>query len=76
MVQVKAYYDREGNTLTVWFGDPTDEHVVEETVAEHSASQRPLPSIEGCCAKTLAELEKQMSRGVLLSSQLQYARYY
>jgi uncharacterized protein YuzE len=31
MAQVKVYYDREGNTLTVWFGDPTDEHIAEET---------------------------------------------
>ena len=34
MAQVKVYYDREGNTLTVWFGDPTDEYVVEETGEE------------------------------------------
>jgi uncharacterized protein YuzE len=34
MAQVKIYYDREGNTLTVWFGDPTDEVVVEETGEE------------------------------------------
>lgn len=31
MAQVKIYYDQEGNTLTVWFGDPTDEYVAEET---------------------------------------------
>jgi len=31
MAQVKVYYDRLGNTLTVWFGDPQDEHVCEET---------------------------------------------
>ncbi|WP_291320649.1 DUF2283 domain-containing protein [Desulfonatronospira sp.] len=31
MAQVKVYYDREGNTLTVWFGDPRDEYVCEET---------------------------------------------
>ena len=31
MIQVKVYYDREGNTLTVWFGNPTDEYVAEET---------------------------------------------
>jgi len=30
-IQVKVYYDREGNTLTVWFGDTTDEYVAEET---------------------------------------------
>ena len=31
MIQVKVYYDREGNTLTVWFGDPANEYVAEET---------------------------------------------
>ena len=34
MAQVKVYYDREGNTLTVWFGNPEDEHIVEETGEE------------------------------------------
>jgi uncharacterized protein YuzE len=31
MAQVKVYYDEAGNTLTVWFGDPQDEYVSEET---------------------------------------------
>jgi len=31
MVEVKVYYDHEGNTLTVWFGNPRDEYVAEET---------------------------------------------
>jgi uncharacterized protein YuzE len=31
MVQVKVFYDRQGNTLTVWFGDPQQEYVCEET---------------------------------------------
>ena len=31
MEQVKVFYDRAGNTLTVWFGDPQDEYVCEET---------------------------------------------
>jgi len=31
MAQVKVYYDREGNTLTVWFGDPANEYLAEET---------------------------------------------
>ncbi len=31
MEQVKVYYDRAGNTLTVWFGNPQDEYVCEET---------------------------------------------
>jgi uncharacterized protein YuzE len=31
MAHVKVYYDREGNTLTVWFGDPASEYVCEET---------------------------------------------
>jgi hypothetical protein len=28
--KVRVYYDREGNTLTVWFDDPTKEAVCEE----------------------------------------------
>ncbi len=31
MAQVKVHYDRAGNTLTVWFGNPEDEAVAEET---------------------------------------------
>ena len=31
MAQVKVYYDQLGNTLTVWFGNPEDEVVAEET---------------------------------------------
>ena len=31
MDSVKVFYDRKGNTLTVWFGDPKTEHVSEET---------------------------------------------
>jgi uncharacterized protein YuzE len=34
MAQIKVYYDREGNTLTVWFGNPADEYVAEETGEE------------------------------------------
>lgn len=31
MAQVKVYYDRLGNTLTVWLGAPRNEYVCEET---------------------------------------------
>jgi uncharacterized protein YuzE len=31
IAQIKVYYDREGNTLTVWFGNPKNEYVCEET---------------------------------------------
>jgi uncharacterized protein YuzE len=31
MAEVKVYYDRLGNTLTVWFGRPEDESIAEET---------------------------------------------
>ena len=31
MEKVKVYFDREGNTLTVWFDDPSKEHICEET---------------------------------------------
>lgn len=34
MAQIKAYYDQIGNTLTVWFGDPQQEDVSEETGEE------------------------------------------
>jgi hypothetical protein len=32
--QVKVFYDKEGNTLTVWFGNPQDEYICEETADE------------------------------------------
>lgn len=31
MAQVKVYYDQVGNSLTVWFGEPANEYVCEET---------------------------------------------
>ncbi|HNT34160.1 MAG TPA: DUF2283 domain-containing protein [bacterium] len=31
MAQIKVYYDRKGNTLTVWLGNPQDECICEET---------------------------------------------
>ena len=31
MANVKVFYDRTGNTLTVWFGNSQDEYVCEET---------------------------------------------
>ena len=31
MEEVKVYYDRTGETLTVWFGNPKDEYVCEHT---------------------------------------------
>ena len=31
MAEVKVFYDKVGNTLTVWFGNPQDEYVSEET---------------------------------------------
>jgi hypothetical protein len=34
MGQVKVFYDRAGNTLTVWFGEKQDEYVCEETGEE------------------------------------------
>ncbi|HMB24856.1 MAG: DUF2283 domain-containing protein [Chloroflexota bacterium] len=34
MAQIKVYYDREGNTLTVWFDDPAKEYIAEETGEE------------------------------------------
>ncbi len=34
MAQIKVYYDQVGSTLTVWFGDPQEEYVSEETGEE------------------------------------------
>lgn len=34
MEQVNVFYDKQGNTLTVWFGNPNDEYVCEETGEE------------------------------------------
>lgn len=31
MEQLKVFYDRTGNTLTVWFGEPEEEYICEET---------------------------------------------
>ncbi len=31
MASIKVYFDREGNTLTVWFEEPQAEYVSEET---------------------------------------------
>ena len=31
MEQVKVFHDRTGNTLTVWFGEPQEEYICEET---------------------------------------------
>lgn len=30
MAKVRTYYDVEGNTLTVWFGEPAAEYICEE----------------------------------------------
>lgn len=34
MEQVKVIHDKEGNTLTVWFSNPKNEYVSEETAEE------------------------------------------
>jgi len=31
MTEIKVVHDQQGNTLTVWFGNPQDEFVAEET---------------------------------------------
>jgi uncharacterized protein YuzE len=31
MEKVRVYYDRDGNTLSVWFDDPKKEYVCEES---------------------------------------------
>jgi len=34
MAAVKVYHDKMGNTLTVWFGEPSEEYICEETADE------------------------------------------
>lgn len=34
MAHVKVFFDQTGNTLTVWFGNPQDEYISEETGEE------------------------------------------
>lgn len=34
MDTLKIYYDEVGRTLTVWFGDPSEEFIAEETGEE------------------------------------------
>jgi hypothetical protein len=34
MEQVKIFHDQTGNSLTVWFGNPQEEYVCEETGEE------------------------------------------
>ena len=34
VAEVRVFYDREGGSLTVWFGEPTQEFVSEETRGE------------------------------------------
>ena len=31
MEKVRVFFDREGNTLSVWFDDPQKEHICEES---------------------------------------------
>ena len=31
MAEVKVFFDQAANTLTVWFSDPQEEHICEET---------------------------------------------
>jgi uncharacterized protein YuzE len=31
MEKVRVYFDRQGNTLSVWFDDPQKEHICEES---------------------------------------------
>ncbi|MGB9672814.1 MAG: DUF2283 domain-containing protein [Anaerolineales bacterium] len=34
MAEIKVFFDKEGNTLTIWFRNPQDEYVCEETGEE------------------------------------------
>lgn len=34
MEKIRVFYDKKGNTLTVWFDNPEKEYICEETGAE------------------------------------------
>jgi hypothetical protein len=34
MEKIRIFYDKQGNTLNVWFDDPEKEHICEETSEE------------------------------------------
>ena len=34
MAEITVIYDQAGNTITVWFGNPKDEYICEETGEE------------------------------------------
>ena len=40
MAQVKVYYDKVGNTLTVWFDDPKEEYICEENRRRSNPDER------------------------------------
>ena len=41
MDKLRIYYDRKGNTLSVWFADPKQEHVCEEADDDVVLVKRP-----------------------------------
>ena len=67
MDKVRVYYDRTGNTLSVWFDDPKKEHVCQEidedmvlmaTAAAHAVEYVGLPE----CQLNLAEAAIYLAR--------------
>ena len=34
MAKIKVFYDQKGHTLTVWFGEPHEEYICQETAEE------------------------------------------
>ena len=57
MAEVKVFYDQTGNTLTVWFGNPQDEHICEETGDEVILMKK----------QTRAPMQKQLGQERLIS---------
>jgi hypothetical protein len=47
MAEVSVLYDREGRTLTVWFSDPRQEHICEETGDEVILMKDPAGQVIG-----------------------------
>jgi uncharacterized protein YuzE len=70
MAQIKVYYDREGNTLTVWFGNPADEYIAEESGEEIVLMKDRDGKVIGFEKLNFTALPSQMHCGSLLKQSL------
>ena len=64
MAQVKVYYDRVGNTLTVWFGNPQDEFEAEETGDEVILMKNKEGAVIGFEKLNVSAVQSEPLRGI------------